>query len=48
MEKKRRLTQKKKILIFEYKEKFPSLSPEYIADIFEFKVIDVQRLFNKG
>ena len=47
IEKQERLTLKKKLLIFEYKEKFPYLSPEYIADIFELKLESVQRLFNK-
>lgn len=43
-----KMTLKTKLLIFEYKEKFPSLSPEFISDLLNIHLKLVQKLFNKG
>lgn len=45
---KNKITFKTKLLIYEYKERFPSLSPEEIANMFHVSLIKVKELFNKG
>ena len=36
-----------KLLIFEYKEKFPSLSPEELSEIFSTDIKSIVRLFKE-
>ncbi len=43
-----RMTPKTKLIIYEYKERYPQLSPEFISDVFNIKVELVNKLFNKG
>ena len=43
----RKLTLKTKLLIFEFKEKFPALSPEDIMDIFNLDPKRVYQLFDE-
>jgi len=42
------MTFKTKLLIYEYKERFPHLSPEEISNMFHVNLIKVKELFNKG
>ena len=42
------MTLKTKLLIFEYKEKYPELSAQFISDLFNIHSDLVERLFNKG
>lgn len=42
------LTLKTKLLIFEYKERYPMLSPDNIADLFNIEFLDVINLFVDG
>jgi hypothetical protein len=42
------MTPKTKLIIYEYKERYPQLSPEFISDVFNIKVELVNKLFNKG
>ena len=44
----KRLSLKTKLLIYEYKEKYPSLSPEHIADLFNLQLLSVLQLFKEG
>jgi len=39
---------KTKLLIYEYKEKYPSLSPEHIAELFNLQLLSVLKLFKEG
>ena len=48
MQKKTRLTLKTKLLIFEYKERYPMLCPNNIAELFNISHSSVINLFNKG
>ena len=43
-----KMTLKTKLLIFEYKEKFPQLSPECVSDILNIHLRLVEKLFNEG
>jgi len=43
-----KLTLKTKLLIYEYKEKYPTLTPEYIADLFNLNELSVINLFKEG
>lgn len=43
-----KMTLKTKLLIFEYKEKFPQLSPEFISDLMNIHLRLVEKLFNEG
>lgn len=45
---KNKMTFKTKLLIYEYKERFPTLSPEEISKMFHVNLIKVKELFNKG
>lgn len=45
---KNKMTFKTKLLIYEYKERFPHLSPEEISKMFHVNIIKVRELFNKG
>lgn len=42
------LSNKTRLLIFEYKERFPTLSPSEVSQIFNLNIVDVERLFEKG
>jgi hypothetical protein len=42
------LTLKTKLLIYEYKERYPMLSPDNIADLFNIEFLDVINLFVEG
>ena len=42
------MTFKTKLLIYEYKERFPHLSPEEISKMFHVGLTEVKELFNKG
>lgn len=44
----KRLSLKTKLLIYEYKERYPQMSPESIADIFALKIRLVELLFEQG
>jgi hypothetical protein len=44
----KRLSLKTKLLIYEHKEKYPSLSPEHIADLFNLQLLSVLKLFKEG
>jgi hypothetical protein len=44
----RRLSLKTKLLIYEYKEKYPQASAESIAELFVLKIRLVELLFKKG
>jgi hypothetical protein len=48
MGKKIRLTFKTKLLIFEYKERYPTLSPEYISELFNINHLSIVNLFDVG
>tara|TARA_R110000868_G_scaffold138204_1_gene352129 strand:- start:342 stop:515 length:174 start_codon:yes stop_codon:yes gene_type:complete len=39
---------KTKLLIYEYKERFPTLSAIEISQIFHLNINDIDRLFKKG
>lgn len=43
-----KMTLKTKLLIYEYKEKFPSLSPEFISDLLNVNLRLIEKLFNEG
>ena len=43
-----RLTMRSKLLIYEYKEMYPQLSPEFISELFNIKLSCVIKLFNDG
>ena len=45
---KNRLTNKTRLLIYEYKERYPVLSAEDIADMFNLSKIYVEHMFKKG
>jgi hypothetical protein len=36
------------LLIYEYKEKYPSLTAEYISDLFDLQLLAVLKLFKEG
>jgi len=42
------MTLKTKLLIYETKEKFPKLSPEFISDFLNVNLKLVEKLFNEG
>jgi len=44
----RKLTLKTKLLIYEYKEKYPELSAEFISELFHIELPSVIKLFNEG
>ena len=44
----KKLSLKTKLLIYEYKERFPQLSADFISDIFNLDFEAVQLLFNEG
>jgi hypothetical protein len=44
----KKLSLKTKLLIYEYKERFPQLSADFISDIFILDFEAVQLLFNEG
>ena len=44
----KKLSLKTKLLIYEYKERFPQLSADFISDIFSLNFESVQLLFNEG
>ena len=48
MEKRPRLTLKTRLLIFEYKERYPMLSPNDISKLFHIEENAVINLFNEG
>jgi hypothetical protein len=48
MEKRPRLTLKTRLLIFEYKERYPMLSPNDISKLFHIEEDAVTNLFNEG
>jgi hypothetical protein len=43
-----RMTLKTKLMIYEYKERFSSLSPEFISDLLNINLKLVEKLFNEG
>lgn len=45
---KNKMTLKTKLLIYEYKERFPTLSPEEVSKMFHVGLTEVRKLFNKG
>jgi Mn-dependent DtxR family transcriptional regulator len=45
---KNRLTNKTRLLIYEYKERYPVLSAEDIADMFNLSKVYVEHMFKKG
>ena len=44
----KKLSLKTKLLIYECKEKFPQLSPEFLSDSLSLDVKAVEKLFNEG
>lgn len=44
----KKLSLKTKLLIYEYKERFPQLSADFMSDIFSLDFEAVQLLFNEG
>jgi hypothetical protein len=42
------LSNKTKLLIFEYKERFPTLTSLEISQIFHLNILHVDKLFDKG
>jgi hypothetical protein len=44
----RKLTLKTKLLLYEYKEIYPELSAEFIADLFHIELPSVKKLFEEG
>ena len=44
----KKLSLKTKLLIYEYKERFPQLSADFMSDIFSLNFESVQLLFNEG
>lgn len=44
----KKLSLKTKLLIYEYKERFPQLSADFISDIFGLDFEAVELLFNEG
>jgi hypothetical protein len=44
----KKLSLKTKLLIYEYKERFPQLSADFMSDIFSLDFESVQLLFNEG
>jgi len=48
MQKRPRLTLKTRLLIYEYKERYPMLSPNNIAELFNVEQVAVVNLFNEG
>jgi hypothetical protein len=44
----KKLSLKTKLLIYEFKEKFPQLSADFISDNFNLDILAVQKLFNEG
>lgn len=48
MQKRPRLTLKTRLLIFEYKERYPMLSPNNIAELFNIEQAAVVNLFSEG
>lgn len=45
---KNRLTNKTRLLIYEYKERYPVLSAEDISDMFNLSKVYVEHMFKKG
>ena len=45
---KNRLTNKTRLLIYEYKERYPVLCAEDIADMFNLSKVYVEHMFKKG
>jgi hypothetical protein len=43
-----RVTPKSKLIMFEYKQRFPQISVELISDIFNVHLTVVKKLFNEG
>ena len=43
-----RLTLKSKLIIYEYKERFPQLSLFFISDFFNIDIEKIEKMFNKG
>jgi hypothetical protein len=44
----KKLSLKTKLLIYEFKERFPQLSADFMSDIFSLDFESVQLLFNEG
>ena len=44
----KKLSIKTKLLIYEFKERFPQLSPEFLSDSFSLDIGAVELLFNEG
>ena len=42
------LSNKTRLLIFEYKERFPTLSALEVSQMFHLNIVDVEKLFEKG
>ncbi len=44
----KKLSIKTKLLIYECKEKFPQLSPEFLSDSLSLDIRSIEKLFNEG
>jgi hypothetical protein len=44
----KKLSIKTKLLIYEYKEKYPAVTAEYISDLFDLQLAAVVKLFREG
>ena len=44
----KRMSLKTKLLIYEYKERYPSITAEHVAQMFNIQLETVERLFEQG
>lgn len=44
----KRMSLKTKLLIYEYKERYPSITAEHVAQMFDIQLEAVERLFEQG
>jgi hypothetical protein len=44
----KKLSIKTKLLIYEYKEKYPAVTAEHISDLFDLQLAAVVKLFREG
>jgi len=44
----KRMSLKTKLLIYEYKERYPSITAEHVAQMFDIQLEAVEKLFEQG
>lgn len=44
----KRMSLKTKLLIYEYKERFPAITADHVSEMFDVKLESVKKLFEQG